>query len=155
MLPGCVFVPPTHSIMISRSIINIFTVRHSCRDPSCAEYLSNTSLQSFATCFNKTWSGELDEKYIHRGCCHFMSGEKRQTVLLASYPGSGNTWARGLLESTTGICTGIQLLCVWVCMCEWRDSCPYITLQTFSMPYTTTWVYILNITQVLSTATGQ
>ena len=30
-------------------------------------------------------------------------------MALASFPGSGNTWVRGLLETATGICTGIQL----------------------------------------------
>ena len=36
-----------------------------------------------------------------------MDGSKRAAVALASHPGSGNTWVRGLLEKATGICTGI------------------------------------------------
>ncbi len=41
------------------------------------------------------------------GKCHFMNGTGRAAVALVSYPGSGNTWLRGLLEQVTGICTGI------------------------------------------------
>ncbi len=40
------------------------------------------------------------------GECHFMNGSSRSAVALASFPGSGNTWARGLLERATGVCTG-------------------------------------------------
>ncbi len=35
-----------------------------------------------------------------------MNGTGRSAVALVSYPGSGNTWLRGLLEQVTGICTG-------------------------------------------------
>lgn len=35
-----------------------------------------------------------------------MNGTFRAPVALASFPGSGNTWVRGLLEKATGICTG-------------------------------------------------
>ena len=48
-----------------------------------------------------------------RGCdkarCQFMNGTNRATVPLVSFPGSGNTWMRGLLEKATGICTGMLL----------------------------------------------
>ena len=40
------------------------------------------------------------------GPCHFINGTRRAAVALASFPGSGNTWVRGLLEKTTGVCTG-------------------------------------------------
>ena len=40
------------------------------------------------------------------GPCHFINGSKRAAVALASFPGSGNTWVRGLLEKATGVCTG-------------------------------------------------
>ena len=39
-----------------------------------------------------------------------MSGQGRAAVALVSFPGSGNTWVRGLLERATGICTGELLL---------------------------------------------
>ena len=41
--------------------------------------------------------------------CHFMNGTNRAPVALVSFPGSGNTWVRGLLEQATGICTGKQV----------------------------------------------
>ena len=40
------------------------------------------------------------------GSCHFMNGTGRSAVALVSFPGSGNTWVRGLLETATGVCTG-------------------------------------------------
>ena len=43
-----------------------------------------------------------------------MSGQGRAAVALVSFPGSGNTWVRGLLESATGICTG-ELLQATTC----------------------------------------
>ena len=39
-----------------------------------------------------------------------MNGTGRYPIALASFPGSGNTWLRGLLEKATGICTGIVVL---------------------------------------------
>ena len=41
-----------------------------------------------------------------KATCHFMDGNNRSPVCLESFPGSGNTWFRGLLERVTGICTG-------------------------------------------------
>ena len=35
-----------------------------------------------------------------------MNGAERAAVALVSFPGSGNTWVRGLLEQASGICTG-------------------------------------------------
>ena len=38
--------------------------------------------------------------------CRFIDGDRRAPVALASFPGSGNTWVRVLLEKATGVCTG-------------------------------------------------
>ena len=35
-----------------------------------------------------------------------MNGTNRAAVALVSFPGSGSTWVRGLLEQATGVCTG-------------------------------------------------
>ena len=35
-----------------------------------------------------------------------MNGTNQAAVALVSFPGSGNTWVRGLLEQATGVCTG-------------------------------------------------
>ena len=56
------------------------------------------------TCWNAAKkSTALDDKEFH---CRFMNGTGRVPVGLVSFPGSGNTWARGLLEQVTGLCTG-------------------------------------------------
>ncbi|CAI7990010.1 WSCD family member CG9164, partial [Geodia barretti] len=38
--------------------------------------------------------------------CRFQKGESKPKYLLRSFPGSGNTWVRQVLEKATGICTG-------------------------------------------------
>ena len=50
------------------------------------------------------------------GPCHFMDGSRRAAVALASFPGSGNTWVRGLLEKATGVCTG---RCIEIDICNY------------------------------------
>ena len=35
-----------------------------------------------------------------------MNGTNWAAVALVSFPGSGNTWVRGLLQQATGVCTG-------------------------------------------------
>ena len=55
------------------------------------------------------------------GSCHFINGNKRAAVALASFPGSGNTWVRQLLEKATGICTGMSSVvdCIYQ---EWEGT---------------------------------
>lgn len=43
---------------------------------------------------------------VARSQCKFLNTTSRDPVALASFPGSGNTWVRGLLQKATGICTG-------------------------------------------------
>ena len=73
----------------------------------CTECLSESELKSFEAC--KQTAVDQRDKFgpIRRGTCRFMKSEGRRPVALASAPGSGNTWMRGLLEKVTGICTGI------------------------------------------------
>ena len=49
---------------------------------------------------------DFQPKPLPEPTCHFMNGRKRNPVALASFPGSGNTWLRGLLQKATGVCTG-------------------------------------------------
>ena len=77
-----------------------------CRDVLCSEYLSTTEKYEFDLCESKTRAVERTFGPILNGTCHFMNGTGRSPVALLSYPGSGNTWVRGLLEKVTGICTG-------------------------------------------------
>ena len=74
----------------------------------------NLTLQSqkqFAKCAgtvilnsSKTFLSGLPQTYER---CHQMSFQQsRPVVVIASYPGSGNSWVRQLLELSTGIYTG-------------------------------------------------
>lgn len=50
---------------------------------------------------------DLSTHPLTSGTCRFMNGTNRDIVGLVSFPGSGNTWVRGLIQTVTGICTGI------------------------------------------------
>ena len=76
-----------------------------CTDSLCSEYLSSSERRFFNYCHPE--SGKLLN--IQEASCHFMDGTGRRPVALASFPGSGNTWVRGLLEKATGICTGEEV----------------------------------------------
>ena len=89
--------------MISR------TSKQACNQTEyCEEYLSPEEKTHFTQCSNrcvnssKKYGPEMD------GVCHFMNGRGRLPVALVSFPGSGNTWTRGLLEKVTGVCTGVS-----------------------------------------------
>ena len=78
-----------------------------CSDEYCLEYLSEVERRQFDECKQRT----LNEKdriglIQSNDTCHFQNGTNRHPVALASFPGSGNTWMRGLLQKITGICTG-------------------------------------------------
>lgn len=79
--------------------------KHKCKEPLCAEYLTREDKSRFNSCLQKVKSHKGHPK---DGQCHFMPQDHRAPVALASYPGSGNTWLRGLLETATGICTGFE-----------------------------------------------
>ncbi len=51
----------------------------------------------------------IDSDPLTSGRCRFMNGSGRGVTGLVSFPGSGNTWVRELLQTATGICTGTQL----------------------------------------------
>ena len=84
-----------------------------CSDKYCSEYLTESERHSFEECTRSTagakhWLGPIDSN----DTCHFQNGTNRHPVALASFPGSGNTWMRGLLQKITGICTGTMILMV-------------------------------------------
>ena len=81
------------------------TLNPRCKEPLCMEYLSKEDRSRFDSCVQKVKSNKGHPK---DGQCHFMPQAHRVPVALASYPGSGNTWLRGLLETATGICTGFE-----------------------------------------------
>jgi len=47
-----------------------------------------------------------DEECVNVGVSFAADSDPRPVVGLVSYPGSGNTWTRYLLEGATGIFTG-------------------------------------------------
>ena len=89
---------PTGQDFISR-------MKVSCRDRICSEFLTGVEKEHFNFCIKKTW---LVKKHpeMKQSTCSFINGTDRAPIALASYPGSGNTWVRGLLQEVTGLCTG-------------------------------------------------
>ena len=85
-----------------------------CRDRICSEFLTRRDQSSFNRCTKRQkYAAKWRDKPL--GKCHFMNGTNRAAVALVSFPGSGNTWVRGLLEQATGVCTG--KICV---LEEWK-----------------------------------
>ena len=90
-----------------------------CLKSHCKEYLSKQELLAMRRCLQqtalRTVGGQLNliKSMIRENDCNFMDGTHRRPVALASSEGSGNTWVRGLLEKSTGICTGF-LYCDYV-----------------------------------------
>ena len=74
----------------------------SCSERLCLQFaLANKKRKS---CWNNgKKSIALDDTDFR---CRFMNENGRAPVGLVSFPGSGNTWVRGLLEQVTGYCTG-------------------------------------------------
>lgn len=75
------------------------------KDAACRGYLTGRARESYAQCMARV------KKYSHSKTakdngCHFIDGKRRGITALASFPGSGNTWVRTLLEKATGVCTG-------------------------------------------------
>lgn len=79
-------------------------VSRRCRSTICSEFLRDRGLDTphFRYCWRKTRL----EREPPRSTCRFVDGARRSPVGLASFPGSGNTWVRGLLQGATGLCTG-------------------------------------------------
>ena len=75
-------------------------------DLSCRDNLSPTEDQQYSKCIKKCEKQTAKFGAIKNSSCHFMDGTGRLPVALASFPGAGNTWTRGLLEKVTGVCTG-------------------------------------------------
>lgn len=89
------------SVENSWSTASVFDKRK-CRSRICREFLSDRDMGYFGYCWKKT---RLKKEPL-RSVCQFMNASSRSPVALASFPGSGNTWIRGLLQQATGICTG-------------------------------------------------
>ena len=84
---------------------------YKCQDPLCREFFSQLDKTFYTYCYERlqlVYHNTKKDKVVtvKTGNCRFMNGTNRAAVALASFPGSGNTWVRGLLEQATGICTG-------------------------------------------------
>ena len=96
-----------NSCPLRRALGNIFPTKqgelwrfNDCGDGVCVQYLAPLERRDYNSCTVR--SAPLQQQ----SPCRFMNGSERKPVALASFPGSGNTWVRGLLQLTTGICTG-------------------------------------------------
>ena len=97
-------IPRVSSEHHSQSLVPLMG-NYSCQDSVCSELLSEEEKATYTSCGRK--NSELN---IIPPKCHFINSTGRAPVALASFPGSGNTWIRGLLEKATGICTGEWLV---------------------------------------------
>ena len=75
------------------------------KDSACRGYLTGQARESYLQCMARVRRYGHSKKAKDNGC-RFIDGRKRGVVALTSFPGSGNTWVRSLLEKSTGICTG-------------------------------------------------
>ena len=92
---------------------------NNCSDPVWLAYLTQQDKTNFETCTSRArvrYSQLLKlndtDVTLPPGKCHFMNGTNRAAVALVSFPGSGNTWVRGLLQQATGVCTGMTSVCL-------------------------------------------
>ena len=74
-----------------------------CVNPVCEEFFAKEDSFHFKYCSRKAELSEEPERSLG---CRFLNAPGRDPVALASYPGSGNTWVRGLLQDVSGLCTG-------------------------------------------------
>ena len=81
---------------------NTYFKEEMCESQICNEFLGKQDLLHFIYCWKRT---NLTAE-PRRSVCHFLNAPDRAPVALASFPGSGNTWMRGLLQAATGVCTG-------------------------------------------------
>ena len=77
-----------------------FGVESKCTDVICSNFIK----KEHSSCARTVYSHS--PKAVVIPSCHFQDWSSNIRVLLLSYPGSGNTWIRQLLERSSGICTG-------------------------------------------------
>ncbi len=100
---------PLQSTNLNQSTSNFsipFMANYKCRNHYCLDLLSPLDKAFYEYCSKKLVCKPGQETELSPARCHFMDGRNRAAVALASFPGSGNTWVRGLLEQATGVCTG-------------------------------------------------
>lgn len=81
---------------------SLYSSLYPCNLRHCLDRLPTEDLALYNKCTN---SAAKRGPVLSTGC-RFINGSRRSPVALVSFPGSGNTWIRGLLELATDICTG-------------------------------------------------
>ena len=81
-------------------------IKLNCLDHICSEFVATADRPHFDYCIKKTWKRRSRYKEPSDSICRFINGTGRSPIALASFPGSGNTWVRGLMQAATGLCTG-------------------------------------------------
>lgn len=76
-----------------------------CDDPFCRDHLTVYEKRLYTECEGKVQKLAHGMMSKDNGC-RFLVTKSRKPVALISFPGSGNTWVRQLLEQASGICTG-------------------------------------------------
>ena len=84
----------------------ISRIKINCRDSICSEFVTKADKPHFDYCIKKTWKVRARYREPRDSVCRFINGTGRHPIALASFPGSGNTWVRGLIQGITGLCTG-------------------------------------------------
>jgi hypothetical protein len=84
------------------------SLHSNCKQPHCEEFLSRTDRARKRSCLAKASKHFPLEEINSDNNCGFINGRERAPVALASAEGSGNTWVRGLLEKSSGVCTGFS-----------------------------------------------
>ena len=96
-----------HNLNTERGRELFSRIKTNCKDRVCSEFLTPLDYPHFKYCVRKTWKKPVsryrEPKTSH---CVFVNGTRSYPMGLASYPGSGNTWVRGLIQRTTGLCIG-------------------------------------------------
>ena len=84
----------------------IARIKIDCRDSTCSEFVTKPDKPHYDYCMKKTWRVRAKYREPRDSVCRFIDGTGRHPIALASFPGSGNTWVRGLIQEVTGLCTG-------------------------------------------------
>jgi hypothetical protein len=96
-----------HAEDISFQKVLFRRLNSNCTDKVCSEFLNGPDMLRFKHCVSVTWKLSVEEyNEPNNSVCVFVKESHRYPLSLASYPGSGNTWVRGLLQKVTGLCTG-------------------------------------------------
>ena len=77
-----------------------------CKDALCSNFLTERDLKQVDKCVTNFLKRQqvIEVRQTLVPTCHFKT--QASNMALISFPGSGNTWTRKLLEKATGICTG-------------------------------------------------